>query len=118
MMQDVECTYPMQQPNPSSPHPLVFGITSGVGPTFASMQQDNIENSIFKMRITIPRSVDGDSYFKPCPVFRVNERPPIDSFRRPQRQDPTRWLANQPRFDAPATQDRASALASIRVRAI
>lgn len=112
-MQDMDCTIPMQQLNPSSPHPLVSGIPSGVDPAFASVQQDNIEKIIFGLQNTISRSVNGEGYSKLCPVFRVNERPPIDGFMKQKRQDPTRWLANQPHFAAPATQDQPSALASI-----
>jgi hypothetical protein len=40
----------------------------------------NIAMSIFRLRFTIPRSMDGHNLSKLCPVFRVNERPPIVEF--------------------------------------
>ena len=76
------------------------------------MPQDNIVTSILKMRLTILRSVDAEDLSKPCPVFRVNGRPPIDRFTAKKWSYPTLQPANQPHSDAAATQDRASALAS------
>lgn len=82
------------------------------------MQQDRIASNIFTMRLAIVVPIDGDNRSKLCPVFRVNGRPPIDGFTVEKVVHPTLWLANQPRTDADATQDRASALADSRVRGI
>jgi hypothetical protein len=101
----------MQQLYPSSPHSLVSGIASDVDPTFASMQQGNTAKNDLKVQLTTLRSNDRDNLYNFCPVFRVCGRPPIDGFMKVKRSDPKLWLANQPRTDAAATQDKSSALA-------
>ena len=101
----------MQQFYPPSPHSLVSRIASDVDPTFASTQQGNIAKNNLRAQLTILRSNDGDNLYKPCPVFRVCGRPPIDGFTKVKRSDPMLWLANQSRTDAAATQDKSSALA-------
>lgn len=110
-MQVVDFTTRMQQLYPSSPHSLVSGIASDVDPTFASMQQGNIAKNDLRVQLTILRSNDRDNLYSFCPVFRVCGRPPIDGFMKVKRSDPKLWLANQPRTDAAASQDKSSALA-------
>lgn len=57
------------------------------------------------MRRLILIPINGNCLSKPCPVFRVNGRPPIDRFTVKKFSYPTVRLANQPHVDAPTTQD-------------